>query len=49
MSNVDLMSKFDEIVKRFKKEFDQIVEEERAKMTTGNRSLQGRKASNESS
>ena len=33
MSNVDLMSKFDEIVKRFKKEFDQIVEEERAKMT----------------
>ena len=32
MSNVDLMSKFDEIVKRFKKEFDQIVEEERAKM-----------------
>ncbi len=33
MSNVDLMSKFDEIVKRFKKEFDEIVEEERAKMT----------------
>ena len=33
MSNVDLMSKFDEIVKRFKKEFDQIVEDERAKMT----------------
>ncbi len=32
MSNVDLMSKFDEIVKRFKKEFDEIVEEERAKM-----------------
>ena len=32
MSNVDLLSKFDEIVKRFKKEFDQIVEEERAKM-----------------
>ena len=33
MSNVDLMSKFDEVVKRFKKEFDQIIEEERAKMT----------------
>ncbi len=33
MSSVDLMSKFDEIVKRFKKEFNQIVEEERAKMT----------------
>ena len=32
MSNVDLMSKFDEIVKRFKKEFDQIIEDERAKM-----------------
>ncbi len=32
MSSVDLMSKFDEIVKRFKKEFDQIIEEERAKM-----------------
>ena len=32
MSSVDLLSKFDEVVKRFKKEFDQIIEEERAKM-----------------
>ena len=33
MSSVDLLSKFDEVVKRFKKEFDEIIEEERAKMT----------------
>ena len=32
MSSVDLLSKFDEVVKRFKKEFDEIIEEERAKM-----------------
>ena len=32
MSSVYLLSKFDQVVKRFKKEFDEIIEEERAKM-----------------
>ena len=32
MSSEDLLTKFDELVKRFKNEFDEIIEAERAKM-----------------
>ena len=32
MSSEDLLMKFDELVKRFKNEFDKIIEVERAKM-----------------
>jgi hypothetical protein len=32
MSCTDLLSKFDDLVKRFKEQFDEIVEGERAKM-----------------
>ena len=32
MSSADLLSKFDELVKQFKQQFNEIVESERAKM-----------------
>ena len=32
MSSEDLLAKFDEMVKRFKQEFNEIIEGERAKM-----------------
>ena len=34
MSSVDLLAKFDDLVKRFKEEFNEIIEGERAKMKT---------------